>query len=112
MKHTNLLKRAALLIAVLIFAGSMSFTAVADEGNKFAENVDLDVVAFVSSGEADGLRSDPVSKYVEESLNINLYLTSVNESDWPSQLSAMMASGDLPDIFMLSDPTKQLPMLI
>lgn len=112
MKHTNLLKRAALLVAVLIFAGSMSFTAVADEENKFADTVDLDVVAFVSSGEADGLRTDPVSKYIEESLNINLYLSAASETDWSSQLSAMMASGDLPDIFLLSDATKQLPMLI
>ena len=82
------------------------------EESKFAERVALDVVAFVGSGEADGLRSDPVSKYVEESLNIDLYLTALTEADWPTQLAALMAGGDLPDVFMLSDPTKQLPMLI
>ncbi len=74
----------------------------------FEERVALDVVAFVGDGEADGLRSDPVSKYIEDSLNIDLYLTHVTEADWPTQLSAMMADNDLPDIFMLSDPTKQL----
>ena len=78
----------------------------------FEDRVALDVVAFVGRGEADGLRSDPVSKYIEDTLNIDLYLTGVTEADWPSQLSAMMADGDLPDIFMLSDPTKQLPMLL
>ena len=78
----------------------------------FEERVALDVVAFVGDGEADGLRSDPVSKYIEDSLNIDLYLTHVTEADWPTQLSAMMADNDLPDIFMLSDPTKQLPMLM
>ena len=78
----------------------------------FEERVALDVVAFVGDGEADGLRSDPVSKYIEDSLNIDLYLTHVTEADWPTQLSAMMADNDLPDIFMLSDPTKQLPMLL
>jgi len=78
----------------------------------FEERVALDVVAFVSDGEADGLRTDPVSKYIEDSLNIDLYLTHVTEADWPTQLSAMMADNDLPDIFMLSDPTKQLPMLL
>lgn len=78
----------------------------------FDERVALDVVAFVGSGEADGLRTDPVSKYIEDSLNIDLYLTHVTEADWPTQLSAMLADNDLPDIFMLSDPTKQLPMLL
>ena len=52
----------------------------------------------------------PSARYIEDTLNIDLYLTGVTEADWPSQLSAMMADGDLPDIFMLSDPTKQLPM--
>ncbi len=78
----------------------------------FEERVELDVVAFVGAGEADGLRTDPVSKYIEDALNVDLYLTHVTEADWPSQLSAMMADNDLPDIFMLSDPTKQLPMLL
>lgn len=78
----------------------------------FDERVELDVVAFVGDGEADGLRTDPVSKYIEEALNIDLYLTHVTEADWPTQLSAMMADNDLPDIFLLSDPTKQLPMLM
>ena len=78
----------------------------------FEDRVALDVVAFVGRGEADGLRSDPVTKYIEDTLNVDLYLTGVTEADWPSQLSAMMADGDLPDIFLLSDPTKQLPMLL
>lgn len=89
--------------------------AAADSGvviPHFEDRVALDVVAFVGRGEADGLRSDPVTKYIEDTLNIDLYLTGVTEADWPSQLSAMMADGDLPDIFLLSDPTKQLPMLL
>lgn len=57
-------------------------------------------------------RSDPVSKYIEDNLNIDLYLTAVTEADWPTQLSAMLADNDLPDVFLLSDPTKQLPMLL
>lgn len=79
---------------------------------KFDDHVTLDVVAFVDDNEADGERSDPISKYIEENLNITLNLTHVTEADWPTQLSAMMADGDLPDIFLLSDATKQLPMLI
>ena len=89
--------------------------AAADSGlilQSFDERVELDVVAFVSSNEADGLRSDPVSKWLEDNLNIDLYLSHVTEADWPTQLSAMLADNDLPDIFLLSDPTKQLPMLL
>ena len=80
--------------------------------NKFEENVTLYVTAFVGMGEADGRRTDPVSKYIEESLNINLELTGVKEADYPTQLSAMIASNDLPDIFLFSDVTKQYPMLM
>lgn len=89
--------------------------AAADSGlilQSFDERVELDVVAFVGSNEADGLRSDPVSKWLEDNLNIDLYLSHVTEADWPTQLSAMLADNDLPDIFLLSDPTKQLPMLL
>jgi ABC-type glycerol-3-phosphate transport system substrate-binding protein len=78
----------------------------------FDETVDLDIVAFVDDNEPDGLRSDPVTKWLEEKLNVNLYVTHVTEADWPTQLSAMLADNDLPDIFLLSDPTKQLPMLL
>ena len=109
MKNT-VSRLAALVLALFMLLGVMS-TGMAEE-SKFAERVPLDVVAFVGSAEADGLRTDPVSKYIEEALNIDLYLTAVNEADWPGQLSAMLADNDLPDIFMLSDPTKQLPMLI
>lgn len=77
----------------------------------FDERVELDVVAFVGSDEPDGRRTDPTSLWLEESLNIDLYLTHVTEADWPTQLSAMLADNDLPDIFLLSDVTKQLPML-
>ena len=108
---SNVTKLIALVLAALMLVGVMATAGIA-EASKFADRVELDVVAFVGSGEADGLRSDPVSKYIEDALNIDLYLTAVNEADWPSQLSAMLADGDLPDIFLLSDPTKQLPMLI
>ena len=76
------------------------------------DRVDLDIVAFVGSNEPDGLRSDPVTKWLEDKLNVNIYLTHVTEADWPTQLSAMLADNDLPDIFLLSDATKQLPMLL
>ncbi|MBR0465142.1 MAG: extracellular solute-binding protein [Clostridia bacterium] len=109
MKNTT--KLMALVVAVAMLFGAMASVGMA-EGDDFSERVTLDVVAFVGAGEADGLRTDPVSKYIEEALNIDLYLTHVTEADWPGQLSAMLADNDLPDIFLLSDATKQLPMLI
>jgi putative aldouronate transport system substrate-binding protein len=79
---------------------------------KFDERVTLYVTAFVSNYEPDGRRTDPVSKYIEENLNIDLELTGVIESDYPTQLSAMIASRDLPDVFLLSDAVQQVPMLM
>ncbi|MFV0399639.1 MAG: hypothetical protein ACK5LX_03345 [Oscillospiraceae bacterium] len=81
-------------------------------GPSFEDRVTLYVTAFVSRGEADGRRTDPVSKYIEDSLNIDLELSGVIEADYPTQLSAMIAANDMPDIFMFSDVTKQYPMLM
>jgi ABC-type glycerol-3-phosphate transport system substrate-binding protein len=84
---------------------------IGTNGGKYEKRVTLDVIAFVSMVEPDGRRSDPVSKYLEEELNINLELMGTIEANYPTQLAAMIASNDLPDIFMLSNPTFQLPML-
>ena len=105
MKNTT--KLMALVVAVAMLFGAMASVGMA-EGDDFSERVTLDVVAFVGAGEADGLRTDPVSKYIEEALNIDLYLTHVTEADWPGQLSAMLADNDLPDIFLLSEDRKSV----
>lgn len=119
-KQISRLLSMALVMSMMMQTGLVSGVTVQAEENTdselilqtFDERVDLDVVAFVTENEADGLRSDPVTKWLEEKLNINLYLTHVTEADWPTQLSAMLADNDLPDIFLLSDPSKQLPMLL
>lgn len=79
---------------------------------QFDERVTIYVTGYVSSAEPDGRRSDPVSKYIEDSLNINLELSSAPEGDYATQLSAMIAANDLPDIFLFSDTTKQFSMLM
>ena len=94
-----------------------SAAAVSDFGTIFQDfsgedRVEIDIVAFVDANEPDGRRSDPTTKWLEDKLNIDIYLTHVTEADWPTQLSAMLADNDLPDIFLLSDATKQLPMLL
>lgn len=76
------------------------------------ETVPLHVAAFVASSEPDGRRTDPVSKYIEEKLNIELHLSTAGDGEWGTKLNALIASNDLPDIFLLSDVSKQLPMLI
>lgn len=76
------------------------------------ERVPLYVTALVSRGEPDGRRSDPVSLYIEEELNIDLELTGVIDSEYHTQFSAMLAANDLPDIFNISDLNKQFPMLM
>lgn len=106
-------KLTALLVVMALTLTCVASLGMADvASDKFADRVTLYVTAFVSGAEPDGLRSDPVSKYVEDSLNIDLELTSVSEADWPTQFSALIASNDLPDIFLFSDVTKQLPMLM
>ena len=94
-----------------------SAASVSDFGTIFQDfsgedRVEIDIVAFVDANEPDGRRSDPTTKWLEDKLNIDIYLTHVTEADWPTQLSAMLADNDLPDIFLLSDATKQLPMLL
>ena len=115
MKKTVARKAFAAASALIMCGNTMAFAGESTGSTttpQFEDRVALDVVAFVGSGELDGLRSDPVSKYIEDNLNIDLYLTAVTEADWPTQLSAMLADNDLPDVFLLSDPTKQLPMLL
>lgn len=110
-------KMTAMALSVAMF-GSMATAAFAEESGSEVivkpseERIALDVVAFVSAAEEAGIRTDPVSVHISDTLNIDIYLTGVTESDYPTQLSAMMADNDLPDIFLLSDPTKQLPMLL
>ena len=63
-----------------------SAAAVSDFGTIFQDfsgedRVDLDIVAFVGSNEPDGLRSDPVTKWLEDKLNINEIATKVGYND-------------------------------
>jgi ABC-type glycerol-3-phosphate transport system substrate-binding protein len=67
-------------------------------------------MAFVNNVE-DGRRSDPTSKFLEDKLNINLELTGTIEATYPSQITAMIAANDLPDVFYFSNTTQQLPMV-
>jgi ABC-type glycerol-3-phosphate transport system substrate-binding protein len=75
--------------------------AVSESGeDDFSQRVTIAVYAFVDANEPDGRKTDPLSKFIEEKFNINLELSAVTEMDWPTQFSAMLAAGDLPDIFL------------
>ncbi|MFR9256666.1 MAG: hypothetical protein ACLVJ6_14850 [Merdibacter sp.] len=53
-----------------------------------------------------------MTQYIEDSLNVRLEVTHTREADWPNQLAAMMAANDLPDVFILSNVTTELPKLL
>jgi ABC-type glycerol-3-phosphate transport system substrate-binding protein len=86
------------LITVLFSACSGKKEMVSGDAGR--DHVNLAVTAFVHS--PDGTFSDPVTKYVEESLNVTLDITSIDEATYPTLLSAMIAAGDLPDVFTIT----------
>jgi ABC-type glycerol-3-phosphate transport system substrate-binding protein len=103
----SLLAALALLIilGVQIWAGGGRQSSSGDSRAPVADNrsktVPVSVFAFIEGIEPDGRKTDPVSQFLEKKLNIELELTAVTEMDWPTQMAAMLAAGDLPDIFML-----------
>jgi ABC-type glycerol-3-phosphate transport system substrate-binding protein len=96
----------ALLLTLGMLAGCSGskdpapVSASESKGDDLSQRVTITAYAFVNATEPDGRKTDPVSKLIEEKLNINLELSAVTEMDWPTQFSAMLAAGDLPDIFM------------
>jgi len=73
MKKTVARKAFAAASALIMCGNTMAFAGESTGSTttpQFEDRVALDVVAFVGSGELDGLRSDPVSKYIEDNLNI------------------------------------------
>ncbi|QJD86273.1 extracellular solute-binding protein [Cohnella herbarum] len=75
--------------------------------------ITLKISAFVSKAEPNGVGQNPVAKYIEEKLGITMNMTSVGGGDdWPQKLNALIASNDLPDIFLVTDPVKQIPQMI
>jgi ABC-type glycerol-3-phosphate transport system substrate-binding protein len=114
-------KRAVSVIALLLTLGILAGCSKAKEpapasesqGDDLSQRVTITVYAFVNGNEPDGRKTDPVSKLIEEKLNINLDLSAVTEMDWATQFSAMLAAGDLPDIFMFpSDYSKHFQALM
>ena len=93
-----------LCLAILLPAGCIVASA--------EEPILLRVAAFMGENEPDGFLTDPVTKYIEESLNVKLEVTHTREADWPNQLAALMAANDLPDVFILSNVTTELPKLL
>jgi len=75
--------------------------------------VKLKIAAFTLNSVPNGIAQDPVSKYIEDKFGITMDITSVGGGDdWPQKLNALIASNDLPDIFLVTDPVKQIPQMI
>ncbi|MBP1991499.1 extracellular solute-binding protein [Paenibacillus eucommiae] len=81
-----------------------------------AENkppVKLKIAAFTLNSVPNGIAQDPVAKYIQDKLGITMDITSVGGGDdWPQKLNALIASNDLPDIFLVTDPVKQIPQMV
>ena len=95
-----------ILMTVVITLSTCCAAAIAEEP------VTLRVAAYMGENEPDGFLSDPVTKYIEESLGIKMEVTHTREADWSNQLAALMAANDLPDVFILSNVTTELPKLL
>jgi ABC-type glycerol-3-phosphate transport system substrate-binding protein len=106
-----------LLFGILFGCSGEKQSPVASEseskGDDFSQRVTITAYAFIDANEPDGRKTDPVSKLIEEKLNINLELSAVTEMDWATQFSAMLAAGDLPDVFMFpADYSKHFQALM
>jgi ABC-type glycerol-3-phosphate transport system substrate-binding protein len=103
-KKTALLLLGTALCCFSLFArgnqaGSGSGTAGVKKDD-LSKTVPLVVYATVrNTDEPDGRRTDPVSRLLEQKFNIELDLTGVTDADWATQLAALVAAQDLPDIF-------------
>lgn len=99
----------SLILLLSAFAGAASAESSVDP--RFAERVTLNVALFIEQVEPDGKKTDPVTRYIEDKLNVDLNITCVNDSDWTTQLTALMAANDLPDVFMVANVQKQYHLL-
>jgi len=76
--------------------------------------ITLSIALMVSPvGNQFGVLTDPVSKYIQKETGITINAIDASDSsNWSVRLNALMASNDLPDIFMLADNTKDLSELV
>ena len=100
-------KLAAFLLTLMLL-----LTCLSGMGAMAEEIIPLRVAVFIGENEPDGFLTDPVTKYMEESLGITLEVTHTREADWSNQLAALMAANDLPDVFILSNVAVDLPKLL
>lgn len=93
----------SLLLALVIALCAMSLTAFAEE-----EPVELSVLMRSGGSSMSGYQEDAVTKYIEETLNLKLYLdfTATDE-----KLAAMLASGSLPDVCWVYSSSSYVPMI-
>lgn len=96
-----------LLLLVLTLALMMSCI-----GSLAEEPVTLRIAAYMAFNEEDGFLSDPTTKWIEDQLNVKLEVTHTREGDWATNLASSMAANDLPDIFILSGVSRDLPKLL
>ncbi|MCU6708806.1 extracellular solute-binding protein [Paenibacillus sp. J5C_2022] len=82
-----------------------------ESGGEKKETVTLKIAASIAAAEPNGVMQNPVAKQIEEELGIKMDMTAVG-ADFGEKLNAMIASNDLPDLFWVPDPSKQIPMMV
>lgn len=82
-----------------------------ETGGEQKKTVTLKVSASIAAAEPNGVMQNPVAKKIEEELGIKMDMTAVG-ADFGEKLNAMIASNDLPDLFWVPDPSKQIPMMV
>lgn len=104
--------------SILVGCGGTENTGSADipavtEAASDEKVTPLKIAVYAQDCEPDGRLNDPVTKWIEKSLNVELEVIHTgSNANWGTQLASLMAANDLPDIFLLNDPSKDLSNLI
>jgi ABC-type glycerol-3-phosphate transport system substrate-binding protein len=97
------MKRTLIGLVTLVFGVSMVFAVGQRSGSAASRDlVTLTISAFVQSPGPSGVYDDPVTKYIENALNVKLDISPIDDANYLTQLAGMIAAGDLPDVYSIS----------
>jgi len=74
----------------------------AEQPGEFAEHIQIEAMLFMTNLDTNPVKDDHVTRYLMEKFNITLYMIETGgESAWIQRAPALIAGGDLPDIYLL-----------
>ena len=109
-KSLSFLLVAGMLLSLTACGGSAVSSGVPAASEKTDAPVTITILgALDAKTMQNGIQSDPVAKYIEKKLGIQMNVIIADTAgDIGSKINAMIATNDLPDICYLPDFTKQL----